>query len=43
MRESSAIDICEGLVKRGAHLRLYDPAAMQEAVRRLKPIEEFTI
>jgi UDPglucose 6-dehydrogenase len=43
MRESPTIDICEGLVKRGARLRLYDPAAMQEAVWRLKPIEEFII
>jgi UDPglucose 6-dehydrogenase len=41
MRESPAIDICEGLVKRGALLRLYDPAAMQEAVWRLKSIKEF--
>jgi UDPglucose 6-dehydrogenase len=40
MRESPAISICESLVKRGAHLRLWDPAAMQEAVWRLKPIEE---
>jgi UDPglucose 6-dehydrogenase len=41
MRESPAIDICEGLVKCGARLRLYDPAAMQEAVWRLKSIEKF--
>jgi UDPglucose 6-dehydrogenase len=41
MRESPAISICEGLVQRGAHLRLYDPAAMQEAVWRLKSIEKF--
>jgi UDPglucose 6-dehydrogenase len=41
MRESPAIDICEGLVKRGARLRLYDPAAMQEAVWRLKSVEKF--
>jgi len=40
MRESPAIAICEGLVKRGARLRLYDPAAMQEAVWRLKSIEK---
>jgi len=40
MRESPAIDICNGLVKRGARLRLYDPAAMQEAVWRLKSIEK---
>jgi UDPglucose 6-dehydrogenase len=41
MRESPAIDICEGLVKRGVRLRLYDPAAMQEAAWRLKSIENF--
>jgi UDPglucose 6-dehydrogenase len=40
MRESPAIDICEGLVKRGARLRLWDPAAMQEAIWRLKSIEK---
>jgi len=40
MRESPAIAICEGLVERGARLRLYDPAAMQEAVWRLKSIEK---
>jgi UDPglucose 6-dehydrogenase len=40
MRESPAISICEGLVKRGARLRLWDPAAMQEAVWRLKSIEK---
>jgi len=41
MRESPVIDICEGLVKLGARLRVYDPAAMQEAVWRLKSIEKF--
>jgi len=41
MRESPALYICEGLVKRGARLRLYDPAAIQEAVWRLKSIEKF--
>jgi UDPglucose 6-dehydrogenase len=41
MRESPALYICEGLVKRGARLRVYDPAAMQEAVWRLKSIEKF--
>jgi len=40
MRESPVIAICEGLVKKGACLRLYDPAAMQEAVWRLKSIEK---
>jgi len=43
MRESPSIDICEGLVKRGARLRLYDPAAMQEAVWRLKSIEKYIV
>jgi UDPglucose 6-dehydrogenase len=43
MRESPAIDICEGLVKRGARLRLWDPAAMHEAVWRLKSIEKFIV
>jgi len=43
MRESPSIDICEGLIKRGARLQLYDPAAMQEAVWRLKPVEEFIV
>jgi UDPglucose 6-dehydrogenase len=38
MRESPAIAICEGLVQRGAKLRLYDPAAMEEASWRLKAI-----
>jgi UDPglucose 6-dehydrogenase len=40
MRESPAINICEDLVKRGVHLRLWDPAAMQETVWRLKSIEK---
>lgn len=33
MRESPAITICESLVKRGAALRVWDPAAMEEASR----------
>jgi UDPglucose 6-dehydrogenase len=39
MRESPAITICEGLVKRGAFLRVYDPAAMEEAAWRLSSIK----
>jgi UDPglucose 6-dehydrogenase len=38
MRESPAIDICEGLVERGARLRVWDPQAMEEAAWRLKGI-----
>jgi UDPglucose 6-dehydrogenase len=40
MRESPAISICEGLVKRGARIRVWDPAAMEEARRRLSPIKD---
>jgi len=40
MRESPAITICEYLVKNGASLRLYDPAAMKEAKLSLKTIEK---
>lgn len=39
MREAPAINICEGLVQRGANLRVYDPAAMKEAEWRLKSIK----
>jgi UDPglucose 6-dehydrogenase len=42
MRESPAIDICQGLVERGAFLRLWDPAAMQEAAWRLVAIKSST-
>jgi UDPglucose 6-dehydrogenase len=38
MRESPAITISEGLVRRGARLRVYDPAAMTEAAWRLQSI-----
>jgi UDPglucose 6-dehydrogenase len=38
MRESPAITICEGLVERGARLRVWDPQAMEEAKWRLKHI-----
>jgi UDPglucose 6-dehydrogenase len=40
MREAPAIDICEGLVRRGARLRVYDPAAMKEAAWRLESIKD---
>jgi UDPglucose 6-dehydrogenase len=40
MRDSPAIAICEGLVRRGAGLRVWDPAAMKEAVWRLGAIKD---
>jgi UDPglucose 6-dehydrogenase len=40
MRESPAIAISEGLVQRGALLRIWDPAAMKEAGWRLESIRE---
>ncbi|GHU92336.1 UDP-glucose 6-dehydrogenase [Spirochaetia bacterium] len=40
MRDSPAITICEGLVKRGAKIRAYDPAAMKEAAWRLGSIKD---
>jgi UDPglucose 6-dehydrogenase len=40
MRDSPAIAICEGLVKRGAGLRVWDPAAMKEAAWRLEAIKD---
>ncbi|GHT49240.1 UDP-glucose 6-dehydrogenase [Spirochaetia bacterium] len=40
MRESPAIDICTELVKRGAKLKVWDPAAMSEAAWQLKSIED---
>jgi len=40
MRESPVIVICEYLVKLGAKLRLYDPAAMKEARWRLSSIAD---
>ncbi|WP_010255463.1 UDP-glucose dehydrogenase family protein [Treponema primitia] len=39
MRDSPAITICEGLVKRGAKLRVWDPGAMKEAAWRLDAIK----
>jgi len=40
MRESPAISICEYLANRGAALRVFDPAAMKEALWRLEAIKD---
>jgi len=40
MRESPAITICEYLVSKGASLRLFDPAAIREAIWRLETIKD---
>jgi UDPglucose 6-dehydrogenase len=40
MRESPAITICEGLAAKGARLRLWDPEAMNEALRRLGSVKD---
>jgi UDPglucose 6-dehydrogenase len=40
MRDSPAIAICGELAKRGALLRVWDPAAMKEAARSLRFIKE---
>ena len=40
MREAPALDICRELAKRGAKLRVYDPAAMKEAQWRLETIKD---
>ncbi|MDR1862591.1 MAG: UDP-glucose/GDP-mannose dehydrogenase family protein [Treponema sp.] len=40
MRESPAITICEGLAAKGARLRLWDPAAMNEAAWRLASVKD---
>jgi UDPglucose 6-dehydrogenase len=40
MRESPAIAICEGLVRQGAFLRVWDPASMKEASWRLAGIKD---
>ena len=39
MREAPSITICEGLVAKGARLRVWDPAGMKEAKWRLKNIQ----
>ena len=41
MREAPAIAICEGLAKRGAKIRAWDPAAMKEARWRLESIKDY--
>jgi UDPglucose 6-dehydrogenase len=41
MRESPSITICEYLVKSGAKLRLFDPAAMNKARLMFKSFEKF--
>jgi UDPglucose 6-dehydrogenase len=38
MREAPSIEIIRGLVERGASIRVFDPAAMQEAKRALPDI-----
>ena len=40
VRESPAIVICRGLAEKGVKLRVYDPAAMKEAERRLAEIKD---
>ena len=40
MRESPSVTICEYLAHNGASLRLYDPAAMEEAKWRLDAIKD---
>ena len=40
MRESPAISICEYLAGRGAKLRVFDPAALKEALWRLETIKD---
>jgi UDPglucose 6-dehydrogenase len=39
VRESPALDICERLIAAGAHLRLFDPVAADEAVRELARLQ----
>jgi len=43
MREAPAITIIEGIVKKGAKCKVYDPAAMQEACWRLNRLGEAVI
>ena len=40
MRESPSVSICEYLASRGAKLRVFDPAAMKEALWRLETIKD---
>jgi UDPglucose 6-dehydrogenase len=39
MREAPSLTICEGLVAKGARLRVWDPAGMKEAAWRLEGIQ----
>lgn len=39
MRESPAIEICHGLIERGATVRAFDPVAMDESKHYIKGIE----
>ena len=39
MRDAPAVDIAEGLLARGAHVRAYDPVAMQVATPLLPEVE----
>jgi UDPglucose 6-dehydrogenase len=39
MREAPSIDIAKGLIKKGAHVRAYDPAAMKWAKMILPEVE----
>ncbi|AEF81959.1 UDP-glucose dehydrogenase family protein [Leadbettera azotonutricia] len=41
MRESPAILICEGLASKGAKLKVWDPAAMKEALWRFESIKDY--
>lgn len=38
MREAPAVDIIKGLIARGAHVRAYDPVAMEEAAHVLPDV-----
>jgi UDPglucose 6-dehydrogenase len=40
MREAPSVTICEELARRGALLRVYDPAAMKEAAWRLEAVKD---
>jgi UDPglucose 6-dehydrogenase len=40
MREAPSIIIVEGLIKKGARIKAYDPAAMTEAAWRLKAVDD---
>ena len=40
MRDAPSLAICQGLARRGAVLRVWDPAAMKEAAWRLESIRD---